>query len=102
MKNRINTIALLITLAIAGLASGCEEEIILDVADIEPWYSVEGWVTTEPGPYTIRIQSTAPYSDTEGPDWTEGAFVTITDDVGAIDTLVEVSPGHYNTTSTVG
>ena len=89
---------ILLIMAIAFFAMACEEEIQIDVDEADIAVVIEGGITDLPGPHQIHISYTVPvYSNRENPP-VVGAQVTISDDAGNIDTLVEISPGVYQTT----
>ncbi|MCB9232773.1 MAG: DUF4249 domain-containing protein [Bacteroidia bacterium] len=86
-----------------GLGSmGCEEIIDIKLDESNSWMTIEGWVTTDPGPYQIKIHETIPIYSTNELTPAENGVVTITDDQGGVDLLTEVEPGIYETNSTVG
>jgi hypothetical protein len=62
---------------------------------------VDGMITTKPGPYTVKLSTTAKYTTgTEGTNFlVKGAKVSISDDMGYREELSEVSPGSYKTSS---
>jgi hypothetical protein len=59
---------------------------------------VEGLITDQPGPYQVKISKTVPIQDQLYPTtWVAGATLTIQDDQGNSEALVEKSPGNYYT-----
>lgn len=92
MKKNIFYSVLLLTL----LISGCTEKIDLDLDTSSIKLVVEGNITDQPGPYMVRIATTAPYyADGRLPVVT-GAAVTVSDGDSVI-TLSEQVPGDYYT-----
>lgn len=83
------------------LFGGCEEVIELDLPKGYKRLVVDGWITTEPGPYRIKLTKstyyTLDFSDTV--IYEKGAVVLIQDDLGNTDTLTEKGPGIYETDS---
>lgn len=62
---------------------------------------VDGLITDEPGPYTVKLtRSRTIKSDLDNPSYVQGALVLLQDDTGRLDTLVERMPGRYLTDST--
>ena len=60
---------------------------------------VNGMITNEPGPYTVKINKTTSYGGhfSDVHDDILKAQVTITDDLGAVETLKEFKPGEFVT-----
>lgn len=64
---------------------------------------VEGLITNEPGPYLVKISKAVPIQyQLKNTEWVTGAVVTIKDDQGNSEKLIETSPGNYYTSSTQG
>ena len=78
--------------------SACKKVINVNLNSTSSQYVVEGDVTNQPGPYLVTItKSINFYQDNVWPT-VSGAIVVITDiTTGQIDTLVEATPGNYNT-----
>jgi hypothetical protein len=83
----------------AGLISfaACEKVIIVDLNSASPKVVVEGNITNETGPYTIKLSSTANYYQPNVFPPVTGATVVVSDDAGNSETLTEVIPGSYQT-----
>ncbi|MFH1321473.1 MAG: DUF4249 domain-containing protein [Bacteroidota bacterium] len=90
-----------ITAAVAGITA-CEKVIDIDLNSTNPRIVVEGYITDQPGPYTVKLTRTANYFDVNEFDKVSGATVTISDDAGNSDVLAEQSPGVYETTAIQG
>jgi len=60
---------------------------------------VNGLITDQPGPYTVKLSNTANYVTINGNQIRQviGAIVVISDDVGNIEILDEIKPGTYQT-----
>lgn len=84
----------LIILPVLGLWS-CQDEIELDLPEGETFVVVEGWISNEAGPQTVRLSYTAPYFIDEPQPVISGATVSIEDDEGNLTELAETDPGTY-------
>lgn len=82
--------------------SSCEKVIELDLDDAEPRLVIEGFVTDQPGPYTIKISQSGRFYDANDFPLQSGASVVISDENGNVDELTEVSTGIYQTTTLQG
>ncbi|SOD79834.1 DUF4249 domain-containing protein [Spirosoma fluviale] len=60
---------------------------------VEPMLIVDGQVTDQPGPYTVRLTRTSDYSIKSVNLLETGATVTISDNLGNQETLKEQAPG---------
>jgi hypothetical protein len=80
----------------------CEEIIKIDLEGADPRIVIEGHISDEPGPYTIRISKTTDYFEPAEYPMVSNATVVITDDLGARDTLTEIETGIYQTNSLLG
>jgi len=81
---------------------GCEQKIDLKLNDAAPKIVIEGWVTDEPGPYEFKVSRSSPYLGDGADIHVSGALLVLRDDLGAVDTLIESSPGWYRTTTMQG
>lgn len=81
------------------LLTTCVEPVNVDLGEPVKRLVVDGLITTKPGPYTVRLSTTAKYTTgSEGTNFlVKGANVRISDDTGYIETLTEISPGIYRT-----
>jgi hypothetical protein len=91
------SLALLIT-----SLSGCQKVIRLDLQTAATQYVIEGSVTNQPGPYTVKISKSKNFSGDNNFPKVSGALVVITDNNDFSDTLNESSPGTYNTSHITG
>ena len=73
-----------------------------DAVNISPALVVEGQITDQPGPYTVKLTRTADYTYTSLNHLETGATVTISDNVGNQQTLIEQAPGGTYQSSTTG
>ena len=83
--------------------SGCEEVINIDLNTASPHLTVTAIVTDQPGPYYAVLSKTESYfSSNDSFPAIRNAMVTISDDAGNSDTLVETVPGTYQTSTLQG
>jgi hypothetical protein len=74
-----------------------EEVIELHLSNAPAQYVIEGWVTDESKPFTVRISKSVNFDQTNNFPAVGGALVVISDDTGQMDTLLEKQPGWYET-----
>lgn len=74
-----------------------EEIIQLDLSEAPAQYVIEGQVSDETKPYTVRITQSVQFNQANDFPSIQGARVVISDNTGQIDTLFEKSPGWYET-----
>ncbi|MGF7214443.1 hypothetical protein GGR92_000583 [Spirosoma lacussanchae] len=79
------------------LLAGCVTEYQPDSISLPPALIVEGQITDQPGPYTVRLSRTADYSIRSVNLLEEKATVTLADNAGNRETLIETSAGVYQT-----
>jgi hypothetical protein len=84
------------------LLSACTKVIDVDLNSKDPQIVIEANISDQPGPYTVNITQTVNFSETNVFPGVSGAVVTIADDLGNTETLVETSPGIYQTATTQG
>ncbi|MGM9508965.1 DUF4249 domain-containing protein [Larkinella sp. GY13] len=82
--------------------SACEKIITPELNSGEPRIVIEGNVTSEAGPYTVRVSQTADYYQPGQPQGVSGALVIIRDLQGGLDTLTNEGNGNYRTRKTRG
>lgn len=75
------------------LVLSCVTEFQPDAVSLPPALVVEGQVTDQPGPYTVRLTRTADYSYKALNLLETGAVVSIEDNLGNRETLREQAPG---------
>ncbi len=80
----------------------CEKEIELDLPDFESKIVVEAEVLSGLGPHSVKLSKTVSFLGEGDNPPIVGASVRIWDDVGQVDTLTEVWPGLYETSTLVG
>jgi hypothetical protein len=84
------------------LFSACQKVINVDLNEAAPVIVIEGLITDRPGPYIVTISNSGSYFDQPVLPPVSGAWVTITDNLGMIDTLKEMKPGVYITSKIRG
>lgn len=82
------------------LLDACVERVDVEEVIITPGLVVDGLITDRPGPHVVRLfRSSKPNSDMEWVDYVKGATVSITDDQGNKEVLVETANGFYSTSA---
>ena len=87
---------IILFLFISGLFSKCVEPFEHEIQSYQDILVVEGYITNEPGPYTIDLSRTVPVNSDKVKK-EQDAFVKITDNYGNTEILAETSPGVYKT-----
>jgi len=101
MKNIISIKYLVIILALLGLYS-CQKVINIDLNSASPQTVIEGNISDQQGPYTVKLTQTVNFSATNDFPPISGALVTVGDNAGNSETLTETSPGIYTTSTLQG
>src|SRR5688572_5999961 len=86
----------------AIIFSSCEKVIDLDLNSKDPKIVIEGIIDDQPGPYLVRISTSIDYDEANNFPAVTGAQVIINDSQSGNDTLDEIAPGLYQTTSLQG
>ena len=73
----------------------CQKVIDIDLNSAAPQIVIEGSISDQPGPYTVKITKTVNFSETNIFPAVSGAAVTVSDDAGNSETLAETSSGIY-------
>jgi len=92
MKLIVNYFLILIVI----LTVGCKEEFQLESKDYQELMVFEGFITNEPGPYTIKVSKSATINKPVKIPLTN-CEVIIYDDKGYSEVLIETDPGSYIT-----
>jgi hypothetical protein len=95
-------IKLLITFYIINFLTQCQKVINVNLNSASPAIVIVGNVNDQPGPYIVTVSQTVNFSDNNTFPPVSGAFITIADNAGTTDTLVESPPGTYNTKKLAG
>jgi hypothetical protein len=82
--------------------TACRQEINLDLNTANPKIIIEGAVTDQRVPYEIKITKSINFNGKNDYPPVAGAFVTIGDNVGNLDTLKEMQTGIYRTSKLRG
>lgn len=101
-KNSVRAIAFLNLLIVPFLFSSCEKVIDIDLNAKAPQVVIEGNITDQPGPYTVKLTQTVNYDEANTFPTISGATVTISDNVGNSEILTETSLGIYTTSTLQG
>lgn len=96
MKNYI-----VIIIAFFSFAS-CTKEIDIDLNSASPQIVIEGSITDQPAPYTVKLSKTVNFSESNNYPPVTGALVIISDNTGVVDTLTETVSGLYQAHSITG
>lgn len=79
-------------------SESCVEKLEVPVIYNSPALVVDGSISDQPGPYTVKLYlSAALYDDLDDVDYVAGAEVSILEGSGNIENLLEVSKGVYQT-----
>ena len=100
MKNIINKSTILVSLGI--ISTSCEKVIDMDLNNTEPKVVIEATITDEEGPYLVCISKTSDYFEPGEYPAISNGLVIISDDVGVVDTCIEIEPGVYQTNKIEG
>jgi hypothetical protein len=77
---------------------GCIEPFELNIPNTSRALVVDGRITDQYGPYTVKLYETSAIEDQlEHINWTKGAVVELFDDQDHHEILSEISPGNYQT-----
>ena len=80
----------------------CEEVIEIDLNSANPKFVIEGIVTNQTGPYSVKISKTIDFYKPGTYPQVAGANVIISDDKGNEEILEEITAGLYRTKSLLG
>lgn len=82
--------------------TGCQKVINLDLKTANSKLVINGYVTDQPGVDTVTLTLSGSYFTPGSYPKVNGAFITISDNTGFIDTLQQVDTGKYATTHLLG
>jgi hypothetical protein len=104
LYNKIKTISTIII--IIFITTSCEKVIDIDLNSASKKYVIEGEVSSNPSiAAQVKLSQTKNFSDDNSFNGVSGATVTITEYIGTVDiihNLTETSTGLYSNTSLVG
>jgi Domain of unknown function (DUF4249) len=92
MKRSINT---LLVLSVFLLLNSCITQFIPKTSEDKQLLVVEGLITDQPEPYTIKLSRSLPLGSAVSANPVSGCQVTISDDLNNTYTLTETDPGIY-------
>jgi hypothetical protein len=83
--------------------NSCQEVVSIDLNKADPHIVIEGVISDQPGPYTVKVSMTGNYFEPSlyFPPVTD-AQIVVTDDRGQRDTLKEADQGTYLSTHLLG
>jgi hypothetical protein len=83
--------------------NSCQEVVSIDLNKADPHIVIEGIISDQPGPYTVKVSMTGNYFEPSlyFPPVTD-AQIVVTDDRGQRDTLKEADQGTYLSTHLLG
>jgi hypothetical protein len=94
---------LLVSLSFILICGSCLERLDVPTIKKEPSVVVDGMITNEPGPYTVKLSwSSSTNESLEYPLPIRGAIVSISDDIGNVEVLTEGDGGSYKTSAIQG
>jgi hypothetical protein len=101
--NARNPYIIILVIVSAIVFSACEEVINIDLNTASPHLTVTAIVTNQPGPYSVTLSKTESYfNSNDSFPAVRNATVTISDDAGNTEVLLETIPGTYKTTNLQG
>lgn len=81
----------------------CYQDVVdINLSELDQQIVIEGSITNQPGPYTIKISKTASLYQPGSIPRVSGANVVIFDDLDNFETLNEIEAGIYQTSSMQG
>jgi hypothetical protein len=99
---RKNIIIVLCAIVLSGLLFSCQKVIDLKLNNASSQIVIQGNVYDQPGSDTVRISKSVNFDSTNVFPPVSGANVVISDNAGTSETLAEIYPGTYITTSLQG
>src|SRR5450759_493782 len=94
---------LLLFLLVAAVAAGCQQVVSIDLNKADPHLVIEGNITDQASPYTVKLSKTGNYFEPALVFPTvSNALIVVTDDQGQTDTLKEVTSGTYQSSTLKG
>lgn len=94
---RIRHLYVCLIILAAGISS-CIEEYWPDVSNYQNLMVIDGAITDQPGPYTVKVSRSTDISNPKNIPF-PGCEVAITDDLGNTETLIETEIGTYQTST---
>lgn len=101
--SRLNHSVFRIFLPVILLAlTSCEKVLDIDLKDAESRVIIEANLSDQPGPHTVRISRSVSFNAPNTFPQVSGAQVTISDNAGNSETLIETEAGTYQTINFIG
>lgn len=97
MANFILNKSVLFLLLSVLVLSGCRELVEVELLDQKPQLVVEAEITDTSGPHFVKLSLTQDYFSDEALPPADNAIVTIRDNKGQEETLIQTEPGLYVT-----
>lgn len=91
----MKTLKYIIFLLLVGILNSCEEVIDLDLNSNDPQIVIEGNVTTYNEYAVVKISKSVDFDEANVFPKVEGAVVTLEDNLGNQEILIETEPGIY-------
>ena len=91
---------LLLLSALAGIS--CQKVIEVDLNSSSPRIVIEANISDQPGPYVVKLSQSVNFDQTNTFPPVTGAVITVSDNVGNVDTLKEITAGTYETSALQG
>lgn len=91
-----------LSVLIAVISASCTKNIHLNLQNASGLLVIEGNINDQPGPYIVLLSNTVTFYDTDKVVPVSGGKIIISDNAGNRDSLTEVSPGTYRTSTIVG
>ena len=89
--------------AMLGIMSiSCEKVVDIDLNSSSPNIVIEGSLSDQSGPYYVRLSQTVNFNETNVFPPIRAANVTVNDNAGNSESLIETPPGTYKTSSWKG
>jgi len=95
---KINRLKLILIFASVGFFSSCQKVIELDLNTSSPQIVIQGSVTDQAGPYKVKISKTVNFDAVNTFPKVTNAKVTISDNVGNSEQLIQLTDSTYATT----
>ncbi|MBL4625499.1 MAG: DUF4249 domain-containing protein, partial [Flavobacteriales bacterium] len=92
----------LLPIALGFIVTSCEEVIDIDLNEADPRVVVEGRIVNGNGPHLIQLSESGAYFGESKYPTVKGATVTISDDLGNAELLIEQEDGMYYTQDLIG
>jgi hypothetical protein len=89
-------------IVIIWLLNSCQDVITLDLNPGPSKLVVNGYISTQSGPYTIKLSRSSSYYEPNAFVPEKGASVVVSDNTGIVEIFKESSPGVYSSSNLQG